>query len=107
MATAQREGRAAPGQVSSPTLAAGYSRTMEAQYLTVQDAAKRLRLHANTIRACCKDGRFEGATRIGGRWRIPESTIDAALERGMPRHRIKSGVIQPGRESNRELGRWE
>ncbi len=49
----------------------------EPQYYTVEEAAKILRVHPETIRRMCKQKKFKGARKVGDTWRIPRSSIDA------------------------------
>lgn len=47
--------------------------------LTVAEAAERLRLNEQTVRAMCRSGREIAAARVGRQWRIPESEVSRLL----------------------------
>lgn len=49
-------------------------------FLTVEEAAKRIRVHPQTIYVWLQDGKFPG-TKINGVWRICKSDIDAFFEK--------------------------
>lgn len=84
--------------------------------LTTEEAAATLRLHPVTLRGMARDGRVDGAVRVGSRWRFREdctvlpahpeppraaaprprraastSTLDAAIARHRPTARTTSG----------------
>jgi excisionase family DNA binding protein len=45
-------------------------------YYTVEEVARILRKHENTIRRWCNDGTLKGARKFGNDWYIPRATID-------------------------------
>jgi excisionase family DNA binding protein len=49
---------------------------MKDLYYTVEEAAKILHAHPNTIREWCESGKLEGARKFGRKWLIPKTTID-------------------------------
>lgn len=51
--------------------------------LTVREVAARLHIHPNTVKRLLHDGDLSPAYQVNGRgdWRIPESTIQAWLDR--------------------------
>ena len=55
---------------------------------TVIEVATRLRVHRNTILRHINKGDFPGAFRMDDRgrgdWKIPQSAIDAFIQRGTP-----------------------
>ena len=51
-------------------------------YLTIEDAAKRLRVTHWTIRNWLERHVFNGVTKVAGKWLIPESEIRRLLEEG-------------------------
>lgn len=84
--------------------------------LTTEEAAATLRLHPVTLRGMARDGRVDGAVRVGSRWRFredcavlpvhpeaprpaaarsrraaPTSTLDAAIARHRPTARTSTG----------------
>jgi excisionase family DNA binding protein len=48
----------------------------ESPWYTSDQAAIVLQRHPETIRKLCKQGKLEGARKIGGEWYIPRTTID-------------------------------
>lgn len=42
-----------------------------ADLLTTQEAAQRHRVHRKTIERWCREGRFDGARKVGRHWRVP------------------------------------
>lgn len=53
------------------------------EYLTVPEAAERLRVHEETLRRWLQAGRVNGSKLPGrGDWRIPQSEIDRVLMTG-------------------------
>ncbi|NCU30125.1 DNA-binding protein [Candidatus Saccharibacteria bacterium] len=44
--------------------------------LTTQQAADLLGINLNNISARCRAGKIKGAIQIGGRWLIPEDSIE-------------------------------
>ena len=51
---------------------------MSERYLTLMEAAERLRLHYQTVYSMVKRGAIP-ATQVGNRWRIPESAVEQLL----------------------------
>ena len=51
------------------------------EWLTVQEAAERLKVHAETVRVWLRDGRLKGTQPMSRRvgWRIQASEIDRLL----------------------------
>jgi excisionase family DNA binding protein len=56
------------------------------EWLTVQEAADRLKVHAETIRVWLRDGRLKGTQPMNRRvgWRIQASEIDRVLRGEVP-----------------------
>lgn len=50
---------------------------MAEQYYTVKEVATILRVHVETVRRWCEEGKLVGAKKYGDRWRIPRSSVDA------------------------------
>ena len=46
-------------------------------FLTAKEAAERMGLSVETVRAMCNDGSLSGAVRKQGRWYVPLSTVEA------------------------------
>lgn len=44
--------------------------------LTTQQAADMLGINLNNISLRCRQGKIHGAVQIGGRWLIPEESLD-------------------------------
>ena len=79
---------------------------MIAQYFTPQEAAEKLKLSENTIRAWCKEQKLVGATCLQGRWRIPEEALQRVIEEGVPQ-RVSSGMLRPKRTRRASVeGAW-
>ena len=53
----------------------------EDRNLSVDEAAKRLGVHPNTVRNAIEQGRMR-ATKVLGRWRIRESEVERVLHGG-------------------------
>lgn len=51
---------------------------MEAEYLTVAEAAQVAKVTVGTMRAWCRAGRVK-AGKAGKGWRVPRSALDVAL----------------------------
>ncbi len=51
------------------------------EWLTVQEAANRMKVHPETIRVWLRDGRLRGTQPINKRvgWRIPASEVERVL----------------------------
>lgn len=49
---------------------------MQELYYTVEEAAKILHAHPNTIRDWCEKGKLAGARKFGRKWLIPKKTIE-------------------------------
>jgi excisionase family DNA binding protein len=47
--------------------------------LEIPDVADRLNMHPQTVRRYFRDGTIPGARRVGWKWVIPESRLDAWL----------------------------
>jgi excisionase family DNA binding protein len=60
----------------------------EQPHRTVNEVAALIRMHRNTVLSHISRGDFPGAYRSdrgrGGTWRIPQSAVDAYIERGTP-----------------------
>jgi acetyl-CoA synthetase len=52
----------------------------ENEYLTPEEIAKILKIHAKTVRTWLKEGELKGI-RLKGVWRIPKSEFEAFLKR--------------------------
>jgi excisionase family DNA binding protein len=59
------------------------------EHMTKVELEQRLRLHRNTVSKLLQQGRFPNAFRMGGRWRIPVTDIEAFLRSGIaPAHSV-------------------
>ena len=56
----------------------------ESPWYTAEQAASVLQKHIDTIRRLCKEGKLEGARKIGSEWYIPRTTIDPPAPRQQP-----------------------
>lgn len=48
----------------------------DTQWLTAEQVAERLVFNIDTIYRYCREGRFAGATKQWGNWRIPASALE-------------------------------
>lgn len=48
--------------------------------LTVKEVAELLRISEFTIRELARNGKIQGATKIGGEWRFSRQVIDAMVQ---------------------------
>ena len=57
---------------------------MQEEWLTVEEAAGRLKVTAETVRVWLRDGRLKGTQPINKRvgWRIPSSEVERVLRGG-------------------------
>jgi excisionase family DNA binding protein len=62
----------------------------EQPHRTVNEVATLINMHRNTVLSHISRGDFPGAYRSdsgrGGTWRIPQSAVDAYIQRGTPTH---------------------
>ena len=49
---------------------------MQRDYYTVEEVAHHFRVSEETVRNLCKDGKIQGARKIGRQWRIPASYVE-------------------------------
>jgi hypothetical protein len=72
--------------------------------LTPEQAAERTQLCPATIRRLCVRGEIPGATKLAGRWRIPEDGYAQWIVSGAP----EPGVMRPkpGHRMNAPASRW-
>lgn len=60
--------------------------TDEESYLTIQEAAKKLRLHEETVRRHLRSGQLEGDY-VGRRWRVYPSKLIAFKKKQTEQHK--------------------
>lgn len=51
------------------------------KHFTVSELVDRLGLHRNTVQNLIREGAFPGAFKIGRTWRVPQSDVEAYLDR--------------------------
>ena len=52
--------------------------------LKVSEVARLLRISDESVYRLCRRGHLEGATKIGGLWRVPRESVDRLLQQGQP-----------------------
>lgn len=67
--------------------------------LDVPKAARRLGKHPKTIERWCRDGRIEGARKVGATWRIPPDALDHV---GARPEQSPTPQTSPVRQPNRQ-----
>ncbi len=68
------------GDVFAPDAVSCGEREMADQFLTVDEAAKRLQCHPDTVGNMRRDGIIKGAEVGTGLWHVPESSLQAFLD---------------------------
>jgi excisionase family DNA binding protein len=51
----------------------------EELYYTVEETAKILKAHPNTVRDWCENGTLQGARKFGRKWLIPRASIEPQI----------------------------
>lgn len=46
------------------------------EFISIEEAAKKLDYEKSSITLLCRQGKLNGAIKIGGRWLVPRETID-------------------------------
>ena len=65
----------------------------QSEYLTVEEAAGKLRLHIDTMRRYMREGRLRGA-KVGKRYLIPATEIQKYLDAAMTPEKDEAGSIE-------------
>lgn len=61
--------------------------------LTVEEVAKELNMHPESVRRLLRDNKIEGYQPGGGAWRVTRADLDAFKKRGGNRRVIKSAKV--------------
>lgn len=64
----------------------------EKEYVSVPEAAEILNLKRNRVGVLCREGRFEGAFKVGDTWAIPRKSVVGLVRYG-PRGKGKTAAI--------------
>ena len=67
-------------------------------YLTTKEAAERMSLSVETVRAMCNDGSLPGAMRKQGRWYVPLNEVEAWRRRQSVEPSSSEGALEPTSE---------